>query len=133
MTHSMNRRSDAVPELELLVAIDAAEASLRIWGDGSGTILLNGTEVAFGREIGRFALRRLYLGAWGGETRGLRTIEMMSDELDGCQTCSRSDCRKPIPESRRLNAFERGTPAKYCSKTCQCTEATRRWRNRRVA
>jgi hypothetical protein len=114
---------------EILVDIKAPDASLRILSDGCGTLSLDGTDLAFGREIGRYALRRLYLGTWGND-HDSRTIRKMSSEILGCLRCRRPDCKQPIPEQRRLNGFERDVPPKYCSTRCQSTEGTRRWHRR---
>jgi hypothetical protein len=131
MLSSMGDSAKPQPKRGLLVEIEAPGERLRIWDDGCGTLSRGGTDVAFGREFGRYALRQLYLGTWGNDHKS-RLIRMISDALLGHQKCIRFDCKKPIPERRRLNGFQRDVTVKYCSKTCQCTEATRRWNRKRA-
>ena len=112
-----------------LVAIDTAGGTLRILRDGCGTLSLDDRVIRFGREIGRYALRRIYLGTWGLAADG-RIVRRMAAELERCARCRRADCLAPIPENRRLKAFDRDMPAKWCSIRCQRTEAARRYRKR---
>ena len=117
---------------EPLVALESPRASLCIWEDGRGELTLDGREESFGREIGRYALRRLYLGDWDASSEGGAVGQMLM-VLDGCMRCRRLDCRAPIPERRRLMGFDRDHPTKWCSTRCQCTEATRRYLQRKRA
>jgi hypothetical protein len=115
---------------KLLVDIRTSGAVLAISETGHGVVTLDGRSITFGREIGRYALRRLYLGTWGVRL-GAHTVRQMVNALDECRRCKRTDCNALVPEGRRLVAFDHDQPVRYCSNRCQRTEATRRYRLRR--
>ena len=129
MVDSMGARGKLISDQDVLVAIEATIGSLHIYDDGRANFCFEGRSMTLGREIGRYALRRLYLGHWGACERA--AIQELALALERCSRCQRSDCAALIPEERRRKAFDRDTPAKWCSVRCQRTEATRRYLARR--
>lgn len=114
------------PNSDILFAAKDAIGGLEIRADGRGTLTYKGEVVELSREIGRFTLRRVYLGDWVGEGRS-SVISLLVGQLQRSQICHRPDCVAPIPRRRQLMAFDRDQPAKYCSVRCQRTEASRRF------
>lgn len=114
-------------EADNLVAINARNGSLYVRGDGQGRLTIGGANISFGRDVGRYVLRRLYLQQW---SKGPGAVRALAAEIERCRLCHRFDCGIPIPALRQQQAFERDHPAKWCSIRCQRTEATRRYRQR---
>ncbi len=131
MQYCMGAFEKRTSSRNLLLTIEAMNDSLHIYDDGRAILRLGSRSVNLGRQIGRYALRRLYLGSWGELSDAAGVIRSLASELERCRRCQRVDCGSPIPAERQLKAFDRDTPAKWCSIRCQRTESTRRYLARR--
>ena len=109
-----------------ILEINVGGTQLTVFEDGTALTVNGADSVILPRQVGRYLLRRFY------EIRTRRSLKDFSlQEIGLDNTCKRADCNSKIPRDRLLNALDRHSPAKYCRTTCQCTEATRRYRFRK--
>jgi hypothetical protein len=106
---------------------------LRIFNNGTGVFEQSQLALALDAVQGRFALRFMYEGRLAQEPQS-KLLVALAETLRTDHCCERADCGKPISPSRQINALRYIGRAKWCSKRCERTEASRRFsaRHRRT-